>query len=290
MRVFLIFFLVCLFSICSFGQSEYRELSIENLKERDFVYDFLKTVYIDKKEPILNPRNSKASFRTRFKEYDVVKQSIETEKNYGIVTELKLIKIQQIENSKQKVFRYKYRRTYFDRDFEMRVFLNEKNKIIGLITMPFWSDKFYKWNEKPVIKSLDTSLLQINFKKNNFDLAFRSYNKCHIDEFHELNEENTTYRSLKSDWKKRWLKECDSIKVKNGNVSNLKFQEFLTDSLSQNIYRYKVNFSKLEKPSEIRIYSSLTDKYTGIFVIDIWYDKYYDFKKAVEKSRNILGN
>ena len=78
--------------------------------------------------------------------------------------------------------------------------------------------------------------------------------------------------------------ECDSIKKKNGDFKNLRLADYLTDSVSTKIYRYKVNFDKLERESEIRIYSAINDKYSGIFVIDVWYDGYFDFKEAVEKA------
>jgi len=54
-------------------------------------------------------------------------------------------------------------------------------------------------------------------------------------------------------------------------------------------YKGAADFDKLKKPSEIRIYSRLNDKYVGIFVIDVWYDKYIKLERALEKSRNELG-
>ncbi|SHH56263.1 hypothetical protein [Winogradskyella jejuensis] len=284
------YFFFLIFMIVIKGYSQYSVLPIDQVENKEFVYDFIKKIYIDKKLPILNPRNSKASFRTRFKSIDILESAKALDEDFGEIENIELEKVLLSDDSNRKIFRYRVFRRYLDNQFERRVFLDKNDKIIGLTGKGYWSDDYYEGLENPKVVEIDTSLINFNLKKRNLEFAFSSYNECSVNEFIELTEENSSYRSLKKGWKKFLLKECDSIKQKNGKLLNLKYSSSLTDSVFRYVHRYKVNFEKLERPSEIRIYSTLKNRFMGIFVIDVWYDKFYELDRAISKSKNILGN
>jgi hypothetical protein len=256
--------------------------NIENAK------DFITDIYKSKVKPKLSSKEATVYFKKIYKETDIVKIAKRFDEYYGEVVSIDFKEV-LIDND-IKWLRFKVARSEIDRLFEIRVGLNEKGKYISLANKRFWSDEFFGFNETPPLKNIDTSNIELSLKKHNYQFAYQSYKKCHKDSLFKVNETNTVLRALKSNFNERQLKECDSIKGKNGNLEDMIFQQVLSDSIFTKVYRYKAFFGDLKKPSEIRIYTNLKDKYKGVFVIDVWYDKYYNFKRAIEKSRNLLGN
>lgn len=203
---------------------------------------------------------------------------------YGNVEKIKLEQILKSKN-KNLIFRYKVYRTKADVVQEVRTFYSFRKKFYGLVNKIYWKDEYDGTNKNPVlfISSLDNiSELRREELKN---FAFKSYNVCGRKLMPQITEENTEYRSYRKDWVSLMLKECDSIKVKNGKLESIKLDQYLSDEIYQKVYRFKAKFKNLQKPSEVRIYCSLKDKYRGIFVIDKWFSQFLPFKEAIEKSK-----
>lgn len=208
---------------------------------------------------------------------------------YGKVEKIKLEQI-QIDKNKNLVFRYKVYRDKSDVVQEVRTFLSYRNKYYGLVHKIYWSDKFYQGKEHPqlFINSLDK--ISLSRKEVLEKFAFDSYNICKRDKLPPITKENTEYRSFRKDWVSEMLLECDSIKQKNGEIKSLKLVQYLSDDVYSKVYRFRVKFEKLSKPSEIRIYANIKNKYRGIFVVDRWYSNYLEFREAIAKSEIDLNN
>ncbi|WP_460218995.1 hypothetical protein [Psychroserpens sp. MEBiC05023] len=206
---------------------------------------------------------------------------------YGEVETAELI--EGVRNNELTILRFKVKRQLAEWFMETRVILDEKDKLAILRTKGYWADTFYSRREDPPMHKIDTSKLDKKALKLNTSFALKSYQTCESSQMFVVNNDNAVHRSLRNDWNNELLIECDSIKQKNGALSDFKFVEFYSDSISRNVYRYKVMFDKLTKPSEIRVYTKHNDKFMGVFVIDVWYDKFYEFDKAKSKALNDLG-
>ena len=273
-----IIFACVIFTQVSFSQDK-------NIK----VYNFVNKLLTNCSEvPKLTSKNATSSFRKYYDNGKLSNYCRWSTERYGEVTNITLQEV-LLRNNKE-VYRYKVKRDKADWFFEIRIFLDDKDKFYSINSKSYWSDTFYAWGEDPKYVATDTTTIDQAILKQNHEFAFKSYNICEASEIFDVNETNGIYRSIRKGWKKEMLEECQSIKTTHGNFKNLEFQQYLTDSVSGKIYRYKVQFDKLKQPSEIRIYSRLNDKYSGIFVIDVWYDTYVSLKKAREKSKNELGN
>ncbi|CAL2104284.1 conserved protein of unknown function [Tenacibaculum sp. 190130A14a] len=210
------------------------------------------------------------------------------QERYGSVIEIELAQVLKDRNN-NLVFRYKIFRTLADVPQECRVYLSFRGKYYGYATKIYWDDNFYRGNKGPEL--FIQSLTDISDKRKNElkQFAFESYNICKLDSMPLITKENTEYRSFRKGWIPIMLKECDSIKLKNGAINSLQLEQYLSDNVLGRVYRFKAQFDKLSKPSEIRIYASLKDKYRGIFVIDKWYSNYMEFKEAVKRSEEDLN-
>ncbi|MGB6267763.1 MAG: hypothetical protein WBF67_02025, partial [Olleya sp.] len=150
-------------------------------------------------------------------------------------------------------------------------------------------NKMYKWNEKPKLIILNIDNINDSILKQNKSFVKNAYNDCNEDVMSSISLKNISFKKIKNKWKESLKPECDSIKLKNGDIIHLKLFQVSTDSIFYKIYRYKVNFTNLNTVSEIRLLSTLDDKYYGLYVIDKWYDEYYYFKEAVKKAKEDLN-
>ncbi|NCP61329.1 MAG: hypothetical protein GW839_13660 [Flavobacteriales bacterium] len=254
------------------------------VKEDVYKFSFLSYTACESNEfPKLDSINSELRFRMAYENGRILKNCFWFTERYGSIVKMNLKEV-IIDENKNKIFRYLVNRSKSDSFSEIRTTINDKGKFISIINKTYWSDILYKYNENPKLDQVSTELLNDSILAKNKEFAFKAYNKCIDTEIFKNDLSNTTYRSFRKNWKTSLMLECDSIKKKNGDFKNLRLADYLTDSVSTKIYRYKVNFDKLERESEIRIYSAINDKYSGIFVIDVWYDGYFDFKEAVEKA------
>lgn len=265
------------FNVFSFSQHTKIPLSDVDSNLRAKVYAYAFNIFTAKSVNEL-PELSTKDFSTYVIEeyskisYDFIHNDPYKTK-YGVLKSLKLVEV--LEGGKQeKIFRYKTRYSKANSDSEIRFVINKDDKIIGFIRQHFWSDDILK-----IPLELDRvtkdKLEELVLKKHKL-LAFKTYNNCMKEDMFIHTTSNTTQASLDADMMALNLKECDSIKQKHGDFKNLKFVELLKDDYFSRIYRFKVNFDNLEQVSEIRIYCDSEDKYRGIFVVDYWFDKYYE--------------
>lgn len=286
----LIFCTLLIFSLSSILNAQYQKLDLNSVSEekKAFALKFLQNVYVNKNIPVLKVKEATSYFRKKIKEVNVLKSAKKYDEIYGTINSITLAEV--LLKNDYKILRYKVKRSETDRFFEFSIGLNEKHKFNFLENKRFWADKYYGFGESPKMIKQDTNSISKELKKQTYEFALRSYNKCNIDSLFKVNESNMVNRALRSNFNKNQLKECDSIKLKHGNLNNVKFEQVLSDSIYTKVYRYRANFENLKTPSEIRVYTNLKDKYKGIFIIDVWFEEYKDFKKATEASRNLLGN
>ena len=287
-QISLVFIFIC---FAQNSVAQYSKIDISSISDdtKNDIYNFVYNSFTTCSEtPIITSKNSTSRFRKNFTKNKISSYCSWFTERFGEIEEVLLAEV--VYRNENQVFRYKVARTKSDWYSEIRISVNKKGKLDWINSKGFWADWYYEWGENPKPFRVDKTLLNDSIVKQNKEFALKSYSICEASEIYEVNETNAIYRSIRKGWKAEMLKECDSVKAKNGNFKNLMFEEFLTDSISTKIYRYKVDFDELNKPSEIRVYSKLNDKYTGIFVVDVWYDKYFNLKEALEKSRNDLGN
>ncbi|TYA59063.1 hypothetical protein [Formosa maritima] len=283
--------LVVLILLTQSSFSQYSKIDLSTISEEkkqevyEFVYQALTTC---DEAPSFTSKKTTYDFRKFYDDNKISSHCKWQEERYGSIASIILDEV--IFRNDKEVFRYKVKRSKADWLSEIRIFIDKKGRFTSINTKSYWSDTFYTWGEHPKPFVVDISIVQDSIVKQNNEFALKSYNLCENSEIFELNETNAIYRTIRKDWKKYMLKECDSIKQTHGNFKKLQFSQYLTDSIGFKVYRYQVDFDKMKKPSEIRIYSKLNDKYSGIFVVDVWYDKYFSLKEAREKSRNELGN
>ncbi|MCK8480664.1 hypothetical protein [Psychroserpens algicola] len=274
------------------SSAQYPKIELSSMSEtsKTLVKDFVAKALTDCNATNtlkLSSRNATSRFR-KFFTNDQLKESCNWYVDrYGNLEEATLI--EAIKDNDFTVYRFKMKRSLAEWHTEMRVVLDKKGKLAGVRTKDYWTDKFYRRKDNPVLQKIDTSKLDKSTLELNKSFALKSYQTCESSEMFVVNETNTIHRTLRNDWDKNLLIECDSIKRKNGELSDFKFVEFYSDSVSRHVYRYKVQFDKLVKPSEIRVYSKHNDKFMGIFVIDVWYDRFYEFDKAKSRALNDLG-
>lgn len=210
------------------------------------------------------------------------------DERYGRVEKVKLEQILKSKNN-NLIFRYKVLRTFSDVPQECRVFYSFRDKYYGYKTKIYWEENYDKNNRIPELYIKSLNGISNNRKEELKKFAFDSYNICKKEKVPLITKENTEYRSYRKDWTSEMIRECDSVKQKNGEIKSLKLVQYLSDNVYSRVYRFRVQFDKLSKPSEIRIYANLKDKYRGIFVVDKWYSNYLDFKKATIKSETDLN-
>lgn len=272
--------------------AQYSKIELSSIPEakKNEVHEFLNKAIVncDKTETLkLTSKNATSRFKKFYKDGKLKTGCYWYSKRYGVVESVELMGA--IQRKEYQVLRYKVKRKLAEWDSEIRIFLDDKAKLAGLGAKDYWSDTYYDRGDNPELKKIDTITIDQSILARNKSFALKSYQTCESSQMFVVNDENAIHRSLRNDWNGKLLIECDSIKRKNGALSNFRFMELYSDAVSTNVYRYKVQFDKLIKPSEIRVYSKLNDKYMGIFVIDVWYDKFYEFDKAKSRSLNDLG-
>jgi len=292
MKIYNYVFLIGITFLVQYGLAQHTkiELSSISVEHKTLVHEFINKAIADCSAIAtlkLSSRNSTSRFRKFFTEEKLLEACHWYVERYGIVENSELI--EAYKNGNFTIYRFKLKRSITEWDLKIRVVLDNKNRLAGIRSKEYWSDKFYPRYENLPIKKIDTSNIDKAALKLNHSFALKSYQKREPPEMLVADATNAIHRSLRKDWNKNLQMECDSVKSKNGNLSSFKFVELYSDSVSRYIHRYKVQFEKLKKPSDIRVYSKLNDKFMGFFVVDVWYDKYYEFDKAKSKSLNDLG-
>ena len=281
---FLSIFSILLFNHSIYSQNKNLDIDALDAKLRASVYDmsYKSFSFCDSSEyPDVNSKNSTDYFLKRFQPESLKKGCEWYLSRFGTIEKIELKEVLESKNG-NKIFRYKVKREFSDFVNEIRTTVNKQGKFAGIISKPYWSDKFYKWNENPNLKEVDTAEISKKILKANKEFAFKGYNKCDKSIFNDDYLKNTPSKELAKIWKKHLKPECDSIKKINGNFKKIILVQVLSDSLSTKIYRYKVKFDNLTTVSEIRLYNYITDKHMGLFVLNKWFDKYKPFKEALK--------
>jgi hypothetical protein len=282
----LVLFLFCIAN-SSFGQ--YKNISKDSVKDSlklnvyNFAYGLLDFCG-ESSLPKLDSTNANQSFIDRFDMALIYDSCEELSLKFGKIKEIELIEILKDKNDFQ-IFRYKFKREKSKKEFQFVIYLSKAGKFAGIEDSGYWSDKYTKSKRRGQLKHIALKGLSERQLKDIQDLAFTSYNKCEVKEFRVLTKMNAAPKMLKRRTPKVRLHECDSIKRKLGNFKNLLLTDGLTDMASIIIYRFKADFEKLDDISEIRIYYTADEKLMGIFVIDKWWDEFYDLKIALKKVK-----
>ena len=288
MKKKIIFMYLLLINSLVYSQYQKKDTLEFNKEFRKFLHDFSLMSFnlCNNGEFIeLTEKKSEKGFRERFTKENVIKACKWYEERYG---RIKSLRLEEIIENKIKIFRYKVIRENSDVPQEIMVYLNSNNLIYHISSKIYWSDQYSKGNEYPDLFIQSKNQISSKRKKDLESFVLKSYSKCERDYMPLITKENTEYRSYRKDWISLMIAECDSIKSKNGEFKILKFEQYLSDDVYSKVYRFKVKFEKLTKPSEIRIFATMKDKYRGIFVVDKWYNNYLKLSKAFKKAEQEL--
>lgn len=74
-------------------------------------------------------------------------------------------------------------------------------------------------------------------------------------------------------------KACAEINASYGQLVSLRLKQILTTRKTY-IYRYMATYSKTTEPQEIRVYTSMKHKFSGLIFKPQWTDEYTKFKPA----------
>ncbi|WP_299621590.1 hypothetical protein [uncultured Tenacibaculum sp.] len=272
--------------------SQFKQIDItsidEKIKEKifDFTFNTLKVCDGGKYIP-LDTNSGEKQLLEFYSIKSVTKNCEWFLERYGKVLDVKLEQVLK-SGYQNLIFRFKVFRTHSDIPQECKVFYSSKGKYYGFSTKTYWDDNYDSTNKYPELYIRSIEEITKHRKKELSDFVLNSYNVCDEKNMPTITKGNTVYRSYRKGWTSLQIKECDSIKSKNGIITSLKFEQYLSDDIINKIYRFKVQFDKLSKPSEIRVYANIKDKYRGIFVIDKWYSNYLEFDEAINKSQKDL--
>lgn len=279
-RSYIVALILCFNVLFCFSQQTNIPLSDVDSELRAKVYTHAFKIFTAKRLNDLPELSSKDFSKYYIREFANVSYELVNDnwykKRYGDVKRLKLVEVVKGERER-KIFRYKTSYTKVDYDSEIRFIVNKVDQIIGFYRFYFWSDDMFQ--KRPKLERITKDRLDSLVLDQHQTLAFKTYNSCKKEEMFLHTKENTTQESIDAGMRELNLEECDSIKQKNGDFKNLRFVELLKDDYFTRVYRFKLNFDNLEQDSEIRIYCDSEDKYTGIFVVDEWFDKYYGLNK-----------
>ncbi len=125
--------------------------------------------------------------------------------------------------------------------------------------------------------SLDPIYIQnaTNFAKEQFE-------SCMTGKFVPITKDIAT-PWLVREWNEKDEREtCQKINERFGDLIEFKITQTAVYKNTY-IYRYKATYSKLEKPAEIRVYTTLDHKIDGYIIKEVWLDKYTKFKPSKAK-------
>ncbi|BCY28884.1 hypothetical protein [Flavobacterium okayamense] len=118
--------------------------------------------------------------------------------------------------------------------------------------------------------------------QNTTNFAKEQFESCMTGKFVPITKEIATPRIVRS-WNENEEREtCKEINRRFGDLIEFKIVQTAVYKDTY-IYRYKANYSKLDKPAEIRVYTTLDHKIDGYIIKEVWLDKYTKFKPSKTK-------
>lgn len=109
----------------------------------------------------------------------------------------------------------------------------------------------------------------------NYEFAKSQFEACTTGKYPALTEANATpgfAAALTVDVARQT---CATINQSHGELTKLTLYEILKRGTSQLVYRYKASYSKAPQQAEIRLYTTLDNKYDGVLFRQVWSTKYY---------------
>lgn len=115
--------------------------------------------------------------------------------------------------------------------------------------------------------------------QNATNFAKEQFESCMTGKLVPITKEKAT-PWLVREWNEKDEREtCQKINERFGDLIEFKIAQTATYKNTY-IYRYKATYSKLEKPAEIRVYTTLEHKFAGYIIKEVWQDKYTKFKPS----------
>ncbi|MEO9570897.1 MAG: hypothetical protein ABJH82_05195 [Polaribacter sp.] len=282
MKKFILTFLVILFSFKTFSQNLKKvgkdSVDIDLLKiVNKSTYNIFSTY---RKDEI--PEFSKNIFSNHFlndKSKDNITAYIKSVyEKFGLLSSYNVEQVLIDENS-TLTFRIKVKFSKVDFYSEIRVKVNKTNKIDEIICKSFWYNKYYKVSENPLNALKEISSKNITKAKLFLEKTFKN---CEKRNYLKLNNKIATNRLINSLTNKKIHDACLETKNRLGKLISYKLYEVLTDKKYQIIYRFKAIYEK--EKTELRVYTTLQHKYSGIYIMKYWNDKFYAPSKLPKKE------
>ena len=151
--------------------------------------------------------------------------------------------------------------------------------MLKIIWKYFWYNKYYKVSENPLNALKEISSKNIIKAKLFLEKTFKN---CEKRNYLKLNSKIATNRLVNSLTNKKIYDACLETKNRLGKLISYKLYEVLTDKKHQIIYRFKAIYEK--EKTELRVYTTLQHKYSGIYIMKYWNDKFYAPSKLPKKE------
>jgi len=281
------FFLNLLFLVViNFSTAQVKEINKDSI-DSDLVskaYRFVFNTYNACEHgnfPILNSEIATERFMKSYNSQKMISHCESIYKAYGKLTKISLSEI--LNYNSNIIFRYKAKYERIERFTEIRVYLNKENKFSGIISKPYWYNKFYKWNENGTITRIKLDSLKKDNIQKTSDFVFSSFN-CDKEKFIKLTEENATKGLILSLSNKKLIEACEKREKELGKLVEFNLSEVLTDKENRILYRYKSKFYKSDKSYEILVTCDLKNRFMGIFRRD-WFDEFYELNQEPKTNK-----
>ncbi|MBF8149584.1 hypothetical protein ITJ86_06720 [Winogradskyella sp. F6397] len=266
------------FYFSSIIKAQNKEIPIDSidyeLRANAFQYAFGALNYCELSDfPKLDESKATSRFLNRFipqRIYDMCDWLFD---RFGKVKSVKL-KNFVIDSLDRIHFRYKANYAEFDRVVDFRVVFNKENKVHWMHYQTHWDEdfSFFSDEELQVVRIDD---LPYTLMEQHKEFVLSNYQYKDSTFLNYIKPELLAYPKKVKSWTADIVHERDSIYTKLGDFENLKLKEKLISNNDYLVYRYSVNFDKLDDPSEVRLYCDLKDRYVGVRVVDIWCNEYY---------------
>lgn len=231
--------------------------------------------------PKLTSEHATETFKSKYNSQNVSSFNCkEINEVYGQLIKINLVEI--VKDGTRLIFRYMPKYEKIDRKTEIRVYVNQKNKFIGIISKPYWFKKLYDWKQNAPFIKVNVDTINKKYIESTFDFANSTY-ECQ-NNYLELSEKIATKRLTKSLTDFKIAKSCNESYNELGKLVELNLAEVLTDNETRIVYRYKSKYSKSNDVFEILVVSNMENKFDGIFRRK-WFDKFYEWNETPAVKR-----
>jgi len=125
------------------------------------------------------------------------------------------------------------------------------------------------------LQSIDVNSIKIEKKENALDFVKEYFDHCDYKKIPEV----TFSKEMISFFENKGSEFCADIAQTNGALEEVVLEQLRGNGHSVIMYRFKVQFENLDKPSEIRLAENYLGKYIGLGVKKTWNNTMIELKQ-----------